>query len=124
MSAREGGRPVTATYDLAASPGWARDSKATGCSLPSRFSRISTLPSASSSSLRQEPDNFMPSSKSSSARSRETSPFSSSATMVSRRWRDSSNLAKRKLPYQFYSQLQESDDQEFEKFKATRPIIC
>ena len=60
-------------------------SKASGWSFPLRFSRTSTLPSASSSSFRQEPESFIPSSKSSKARSRDTSPFSSSPTIFSNR---------------------------------------
>src|SRR5664279_694010 len=65
----------------------------------------------------------MPSSKSSSARSKGTSPFSSSATIASRRWRDSSNLAKLRLPRTFYPRSAKSDQQEFEKMTELGVVL-
>src|SRR5882724_2543309 len=76
-------------------------SKASVWSFPFCFSRISTLPSASSNSLRQAAESCIPSSNSVRDFSRGTSPFSSSCTIFSRRWRHSSNLAKEALLQQF-----------------------
>src|SRR5258708_13322360 len=56
-----------------------------GCSFPFCFRRISTLPSASSNSLRQEVESCTPSSKSFNACSSGALPFSSSSTICSRR---------------------------------------
>src|SRR5215472_3601177 len=63
-------------------------------SLPFCLSKISTLPSASSSSLRQAEDSCIPSSKRVNDFSRGTSPFSNSWTIFSRRSRHSSNFGK------------------------------
>src|SRR6266852_1132113 len=73
-------------------------SKASAFILPFCFSRISTLPSASSSSLRQAAESCIPSSNSVRDFSKGTSPFSSSCTIFSRRWRHSSNLGKESTP--------------------------
>src|SRR5579885_2234842 len=66
--------------------------KGSAAILPSPFfTKISTLFSASSSCRRQTPESFMPSSNSSSERSRERSPCSSSFTICSSRSRPASN---------------------------------
>src|SRR5450755_196792 len=67
-------------------------------SFPFFFNRISTLPSACSSSFRQAEDSCMPSSKRVRDFSRGTSPFSSSCTIFSKRWRHSSNLGNGSTP--------------------------
>ena len=56
----------------------ARDSNGSAWSLPFCFSRISTLPSAASNSLRQEAESCMPSSNKVKDFSSGTSPFSNS----------------------------------------------
>src|SRR5689334_13010713 len=82
---------LQATGDYLFTELWAA-SKGSGCNLPFCLRRISTLPSASSNSLRQDEESCIPSSKSFNACSRGTFPFSSSSTIFSRRWRHSSNL--------------------------------
>src|SRR5258705_9603637 len=70
-----------------------------GCvwSLPPCFIRISTLPSAASSSCRQEFDRRTPSSKSFKDCSSDRSPFSSWSTIFSNCCRQSSNFGKERL---------------------------
>src|ERR1700731_2989145 len=71
-------------------------------SFPFCFSRISTLPSACSSSFRQVAESCMPSSKSVRDLSKGISPFSSSCTIFSKRWRQSSNFGNGRSLAPFY----------------------
>src|SRR5437588_2480899 len=78
-----------------------RGSNGSGWSLPLFLSRISTFPSACSSSLRQEFESSIPSSNKVRDFCRGTSPLSSSCTIFSRRWRHSSNLGNELAPLIF-----------------------